>query len=96
MDFPHTITRRRQEPGGTTDVTFAANVAAIELDYSLPEGCLPLVERWLCIVPKPDVLRAAVDGAEKDTVIVFGTVFLVEESRNSPPGHTRAVLFREF
>ena len=94
MDFPHTITRRRQEPGGTTDVTFAANVAPIELDPFSTEGSPPLVERWVAYVPVQNALRAAVDGAEKDQVIVFGTVFVVEESKNSPPGHTRAILFR--
>ena len=104
--FPDKITRRRREPGarntfgewvpgGTTDVTFAASVQPIKLDYSLTEGGTSLLQRWLCIVPEPDALRGAFEDREKDSVIFAGTVYVVEESRDWSPGHTSAILYRE-
>ena len=104
--FPDKITRRRQEPGtknafgewvpgATTDVTFAASVQPLKLDYSLTQGGTSLLERWVAFVPKEDALRGAFDDAEKDKVIFAGTIFVVEESKNWPGNHTRAILYRE-
>ena len=104
--FPDKITRRRQapgatnsfgefQPGATTEVTFAASVQPLKLEDSDLAGGVSLVERWVVFVPEPDALRAAFEDRNADTVIVFGTTFVVEESRSWPGSHSRAVLLRE-
>ena len=105
--FPDKIRRRRQEPGTTnafgefvpgtvTEVEFAASVQPLKLEDSDLTGGVSLVERWKVFVPEPDALRAAFEDRSADTVIVFGTTFVVEESRSWPSGHTRATLSRGF
>ena len=104
--FPHRIVRRRQAPGSTnafgefvpgaiTEVTFAASVQPLKLDDSDIAGGVALEERWVAYIPEPDALRAAFADREADQVVVFGTTFVVEESRSWPGEYTRAVLLRE-
>ena len=105
--FPHRITRRRQEPGttnafgqfqpgATTEVEFAASVQPLKLDDADIAGGVGLVERWVAFVPEENALRAAFEESrEADQVVVFGTTFVVEESRSWPGSHTRATLLRE-
>ena len=105
--FPHRIVRRRQEPGTTnafgefvpgtvTEVEFAASVQPLSLDDADIAGGVSLHERWVVFVPEPDALRAAFEESrEADQVVVFGTTFVVEESRSWPGNHTRATLLRE-
>ena len=104
--FPDRIVRRRQapgttnafgefEPGATTEVTFAASVQPLSLDDADIAGGVSLHERWVAFVPEADALRAAFEDRNADTVIVFGTTFVVEESRSWQGSHTRATLLRE-
>ena len=104
--FPHRIVRRRQEPGTTNtfgefepgtviETTFAASVQSLGLDDADIAGGVSLVERWVAFVPEPDALRAAFEDREADQVVVFGTPFVVEESRSWPGSHTKATLLRE-
>ena len=104
--FPHRITRRRQEPGTTnvfgefvegskTEVEFAASVQPLSLDDADIAGAVSLQDRRAVFVPAENALLAAFGDREADHVIVFGTDFVVEESRSWPGSHTRAVLLRE-
>ena len=72
-----------------------ANVQPLKLDYLLMESGHSLTDRWVCLVPAADVLRAAVDDRIRDEVIVFGETFGVVESKNWPGDHTWALLFRQ-
>ena len=104
--FPDRVTRRRQapgatnsfgefQPGATTEVTFAASVQPLKLDDADIAGGVSLVERWVVFVPEENALLAAFEDRQADTVIVFSTIFVVEESRSWPGSHTRATLLRE-
>ena len=104
--FPDKIRRRRQEPGTTNafgvfvpgaviEVEFAASVEPLSLADADIAGGVSLVERWVAFVPEVDALRAAFGDREADQVVVFGTTFVVEESRSWLGSHTRAVLLRE-
>ena len=104
--FPDRIVRRRQEPGTTNafgqfvpgteiEVEFAASVQPLKLDDADVAGGVSLVERWVVFVPHENALLAAFEDRQADTVIVFGTTFVVEETRSWPGSHTRAVLLRE-
>ena len=104
--FPHRIVRRRLAPGSTnsfgefepgvvTEKEFPASVQPLSLDDADTVGGTSLVERWIAVVPQPDALRAAFEDREADHVVVFGTTFVVEESRSWPSSHTRAILLRE-
>ena len=105
--FPHTITRRRQEPGERNrageyvpgpviETEFAASVQPQDLEaVNISGEGGRLVERLNVFVPEPDALAAAHRDRLADHVLWNGRDYVVEESRSWPSGHTRATLLDE-
>ena len=105
--FRDTITRRRELPGernehgefvkgAVVETDFRASVQPLALEDANFQGGSMTRERVKVYVPEAGALAAAFGDREADDVALEdGRVFVVEESRSWPGGHTRAILLRE-
>ena len=104
--FPHTVTRRRQAPGGHNqfgeyepgaieEEAFRASVQPMTLEDADAVGGVQVSHRLSVFIPEPAALAAAFDDRQADTVLVDGLEFVVEECQSWHGSHTRAILLRE-
>ena len=103
--FPHTITRRRHEPGfynddgewtpgSVTETALRASVQPLSNEDLEAGGFSRLVTRYKVFVPATDALAAAFEDSDADEVVYGGETFTVEENRSWPGQHTRATIVR--